>query len=166
MLKQVVWKNQTMPCHACHACHALPCCQLPHHLTSSSAAAVYTGDCNCIYNLPNFVRQNKKYPIYVCHFVLFYILCWWLNDNYMGVYLIYGSPNFWKPHCVCIQFTLCSIDVIYSEVPANNWSPEREAGVWNILHQEWKYFAVEMKNLLLVATSHADRANIQRGRFS
>ena len=40
---------------------------------------------------------------YMCHFVLFYILCWWLNDKYMGVYLIYGSPNFWKPHCVCIQ---------------------------------------------------------------
>ena len=134
MLKQVVWKNQTMPCHACHA---LPCCQLPHHLTSSSAAAVYTGDCNCIYNLPNFVRQNKKYPMYVCHFVLFYILCWWLNDKYMGVYLIYGSPNFWKPHCVCIQ------------VPLQHWcylfrGASEQLKSWK-RGRRLKYFASEMK---------------------
>ena len=116
LLKSRWFEKIIRPCLAMLAmpCHAANCRTILRHrvllLFILVTATAFT-------TFPTLSDKTRNIQ-YMCVTSFYSISC--AGDNYMGVYLIYGSPNFWKPHCVCIQFTLCSIDVIYSEVPANN----------------------------------------------
>ena len=132
------WFEKIRPCLAMLAmlampCHAANCRTILRHrvllLFILVTATAFT-------TFPTLSDKTRNIQ-YMCHFVLFYILCWWLNDKYMGVYLIYGSPNFWKPHCVCIQ------------VPLQHWcylfrGASEQLKSWK-RGRRLKYFASEMK---------------------
>ena len=83
-----------MPCHACHAAN---CRTILRHrvllLFILVTATAFT-------TFPTLSDKTRNIQC-MCVTSFYSISC--AGDNYMGVYLIYGSPNFWKPHCVCIQ---------------------------------------------------------------